>query len=97
MRACAHPCTNEVLLLYTADSGDEVEVDVDDADSSAADALIDGMVPTPARKKAAREDALSKALNLGEYPEYRGLHGVVDELDPVTACLQFLKLLGHLF
>ena len=55
---------------------------MDDADSSAADALIDGMVPTPARKKAAREDALSKALNLGEYPEYRGLHGVVDELDP---------------
>ena len=55
---------------------------MDDADSSAADALIiDGMVPTPARKKAAREDALSKALNLGEYPEYRGLHGVVDELD----------------
>ena len=54
---------------------------MDDADSSAADALIiDGMVPTPARKKAAREDALSKALNLGEYPEYRGLHGVVDEL-----------------
>ena len=53
---------------------------MDDADSSAADALI-MMVPTPARKKAAREDALSKALNLGEYPEYRGLHGVVDELD----------------
>ena len=45
-------------------------------------------------KKVARRNALNKYLVTGEYPEFTGLTGVVDELDPSsTECLDFVKLL----
>ena len=37
----------------------------------------------------ARRNALTKCLSSGEYPEFTGFTGVVDELDPSsTKCLE---------
>ncbi len=48
----------------------------------------------PKRRKQARADALQKARSSGKYPEFIGLVGPVQKLDPsVTPCLDFVKLL----
>ena len=77
------------------DSDDEDEdAEVDVAGGGDSEELLDGMAPTSKRKEIARRDALNKCLGTGEYPEFTGLTGVVDELDPLsTECLDFVKLL----
>ena len=58
------------------------------------DEMVDGMAPTPKRRKLARDNGLQKAKSTGRYPVFGGVVGPVDQLDPsVTPCLDFVKLL----
>ncbi len=58
------------------------------------DELVDGMAPTPKRRKLAREDGLRKAKSTGKYPEFKGVVGAADKIDPSnTAFIDFVKLL----
>ena len=87
--------TSMICLFSFPDSDDEDEdAEADVAGDGDCEEFIDGMAPTSKRKKVARRDALNKCLGTGEYPEFTGLTGVVDELDhSSTECLDFVKLL----
>ena len=83
-----------IFFFFFPDSDDEDTV-VDVAGDDDSEELLDGMAPTSKRnKKIARREALNKCLGTGEYPEFIGVTGVVDEVDPSsTECLDFVKLL----
>ena len=58
------------------------------------DELVDGAAPTLKRRRLAREDGLQKALASGLYPEFLGVAGPVNRMDPsCDSMLDFLKLL----
>lgn len=64
------------------------------SETEGSDIDADLSLPAAKRKKLAREDALQKAKSSGKYPEFIGLVGPADELDPsVVSCLDFVKLL----
>ena len=85
-----HGCNELFTCKFFFSSGSESDTVVDVAgDGDTAD----GMVPTSKRKKLVRGDTLTKCLSSGEYPEFTGFTGVVDELHPLsTECLDFVKV-----
>ena len=56
--------------------------------------LSDESVPTPKRRKLAREDGLKKALDSGLYPQFLGVASPSDLTNPLSTCsLEFVKIL----
>ena len=56
------------------------------------DKLVDGMAPTPEQRKLARQDGLRKAKSTGKYPEFKGVVGAADKVNPSNT-IDFVKLL----
>ena len=72
----------------TTDDASEGGEEIDESD------LADGSVPTPKRRKLAREDGLRKALDSGLYPQFLGVAGPSDLTNPLsTSSLEFVKIL----
>ena len=46
---------------------------------------LEGMAPTPKRRKLAREKALKVSLQSGRYPTFRGIEGPSCDMDPVNS------------
>ena len=65
-----------------------------DSEVEGDDELVDGTAPTLKRRRLAREDGLQKALASGLYPEFLGVAGPVNRMNPSSdSTLDFLKLL----
>ena len=80
-----HPLVHSFISLFP-DS--EVESD---------DELVDGAAPTLKRRRLARKVGLQKALASGLYPEFLGVAGPVNHMDPSSdSTLDFFKLLCSL-
>ena len=55
---------------------------------------LEGMAPTPKRRRLANDSALTASLQSGQYPELLGVHGPSQDLDPNDNCaLDYLLLL----
>ncbi len=68
--------------------------DTENVEGEEEDELVDGMAPTPKRRKLAGEDASRKAKSTGKYPEFKGVVGAADKVDlSNTAFIDFVKLL----
>ena len=46
---------------------------------------LEGMAPTPKRRKLAREKTLKVSLQSGWYPTFRGIEGPSCDMDPVNS------------
>ena len=46
-----------------------------DNDGDGSDDSLEGVAPTPKRRKHAREEALKASLNSGRYPTFQGVEG----------------------
>ena len=64
------------LSTLTSDGASEGGEESDESD------LADGFVPTPKRRKLAREDGLKKALDSGLYPQFLAVAGPSDLTNP---------------
>ncbi len=77
---CVCVLTIAISFIHT-----DIIIDVSDDEDTGGeeeDELVDGMAPTPKRRKLAREDALRKAKSTGKYPEFKGV--VEIKLTPLT-------------
>ncbi|XP_064387842.1 piggyBac transposable element-derived protein 4-like [Halichondria panicea] len=82
-------CSDDCFETDISDSSDD-----EDTEDGGGDKLVDGMAPTPKQRKLARQDGLRKAKSTGKYPEFKGVVGAADKVDPCnTAFIDFVKLL----
>ena len=82
-----------VSLLFIPDDDTTNDASEGGEESDESD-LADGSVPTPKRRKLAREDGLRKALDSGLYPQFLGVAGPSDLTNPLsTSSLEFVKIL----
>ena len=82
-----------VSLLFIPDDDTTDDASEGGEESDESD-LVDGSVPTPKRRKLAREDGLRKALDSGLYPQFLGVAGPSDLTNPLsTSSLEFVKIL----
>ena len=80
-------------LLFIPDD-DTTDGALEGGEKSDESDLADGSVPTPKRRKLAREDGLRKALDSGLYPQFLGVAGPSDLTNPLsTSSLEFVKIL----
>ena len=63
------------------ESDEEEDVEEDDSDSGDDDSL-DGLAPTPKRRKLASQRGLEKSLKTGLYPKFVGVEGPVEHHNP---------------
>ncbi|XP_064384897.1 uncharacterized protein LOC135333791 [Halichondria panicea] len=84
-------CSDDCFETDISDASDDE--DTEDG-GGGGDKLVDGMAPTPKRRKLARQDGLRKAKSTEKYPEFKGVVGAADKVDPCnTAFIDFVKLL----
>ena len=78
----AHHTVGVVAPSDSFDEESEGESDSEDTESSDMEIDLDGMVPTPKRRKYARETALKASLQSGLYPTFGGIEGPSRDLPP---------------
>ena len=75
-----------VVALMTDD-------DSSDDDGNGSDGSLEGVAPTPKRRKHAREEALTASLNSGHYPTFQGVESSTNDLDPTTSsAFEYLEI-----
>ena len=74
---------------HTVSSGE----DDDSSDDSSDDSDLEGVIPTPKRRKQAREQGLKASRNSGRYPPFLGNEGPTNDLDPTQSnAFDYLQL-----
>ena len=75
-------------------AGFDEEEEVEEEEEEEGESELEGMAPTPKRRKLARETALKVSLQSGLYPVFRGLEGPAHDINPGNSnALDYLLLL----
>ena len=96
MRACreqGHTCTCTHNLGFPAGFNEEEEVEEEEQEEGESE--LEGMAPTPKRRKLARETALKVSLQSGLYHVFRGLEGPTHNINPGTSNVLLVALAGQ--
>ena len=79
MCVCGHTCTCTHNLRFPDGFDDEEEDEEEEEEGEVSESELEGMAPTPKRRKLARETALS---NLGFFLYFRGIECSIHDTNP---------------